>query len=85
MKWKKNTMTLALVAVLAGTGGCAYRHYLGMHGPSTRNYPEIHTEDIRDDIQCLECHSPKDNPGDAPATTHPGFKGCLKCHNDPLS
>ena len=81
---KTNTLlTIALLVALTGTAGCAYRYYLGMHGPSTRNYPEIHTEDIREDVQCLECHSPKDNPGDAPATSHPGFKGCFKCHNDP--
>lgn len=83
MQWKHAQMTLALLAVLAGTGGCAYRYYLGMHGPSIRKHPEVHTEDIREDTQCLECHSPANQSGEAPATSHPGFKGCLKCHNDP--
>ena len=80
---KKTALTLALLAALTASGGCAYRHYLGMSGPTTRNSPDIHTEAIKEDGQCLECHFPKDNSGDAPITSHPNFKGCLKCHNDP--
>lgn len=81
---KKRTLTLALVLVLMTSTGCAYRYYLGMHGPSNRSYPEIHLDSITEDAQCLECHSPKNNSGDAPTTNHPDFKGCLKCHNDPV-
>ena len=80
---RKQALTLALLVVLMSSGGCAYRYYLGMHGPSTRNSPEIHGESIKEDGQCLECHGSKDNSGDPPSTSHPDFKGCLKCHNDP--
>jgi len=81
---KKRLLTMLLLAMLASSAGCAYRHYLGMHGPSTRNCPDIHDASIKDDAQCLECHSPKNASGDTPTTSHPGFKGCLKCHNDPV-
>lgn len=75
--------TLIVLAILSASSGCAYRHYLGMHGPTIRKYPEIHTAEIREDSQCLGCHGP-DASADAPPTTHPGFKGCLDCHNEPL-
>ncbi len=81
MSLKKKT-SIALLLLLVSSSGCAYRYYLGMHGPSIRNTPEIHAG-VKDDSQCLECHNP-DDPTDAPPTTHPGFKGCLKCHNDVL-
>ncbi|MBR9982360.1 MAG: hypothetical protein KFF50_15115 [Desulfatitalea sp.] len=61
-------------------GGCAYRHYLGMHGPSVRRYPGIH-EGVTEDAQCLLCHHPDRDPA-GPPTSHPQFAGCLKCHND---
>jgi len=79
---KKQLLTLALLATLTTTAGCAYRHFLGMHGPTIKNYPEIHLDSIKEDAQCLECHAPKNSAGDAPATSHPDFKGCLNCHND---
>ena len=80
---RKKIMSLTLLLALATLSGCAYRYYLGMHGPTIKNYPEIHIDSIRDDAQCLACHKP-DNAENAPPTNHPGFKGCLKCHNDPL-
>ena len=61
-------------------GGCAYRHYLGMHGPSVRNYPDVH-EGVTQDAECLKCHDPEQEPV-GPPTSHPQFTGCLKCHND---
>jgi hypothetical protein len=64
-------------------GGCAYRHYLGLHGPSIKLYPDIH-EGITEDHECLECHHPDQDPYDGPPTSHPNFTGCLKCHNDGL-
>jgi predicted CXXCH cytochrome family protein len=78
----KRALTLALLVVLLSSAGCAYRYYLGMRGPSIGNSPDIHTASIKEDGQCLECHAPKDASGDAPLTSHPGFKGCLKCHDD---
>jgi len=63
-------------------GGCAYRHYMGLHGPSIQRFPEVH-EGVRTDAECLGCHHPDRDP-QGPPTTHPQFKGCLKCHNDPL-
>ena len=59
--------------------GCAYRYYMGMHGPSIKSYPEIH-EDIKEDNECLSCHHPDNAQG--PVTSHPDFKGCYKCHSD---
>jgi len=79
---RKTTLTLTLLLTLATLSGCAYRYYLGMHGPSIRNTPETHDETLRDDGQCLKCHQPGQSD-EAPATTHPGFKGCLNCHQDP--
>ena len=76
-------LTLALVVVLAATTGCAYRYYLGMHGPSIRHSPEIHEISVTDDAQCLECHSPDNRQAIPRRPSHPGFKGCIKCHNDP--
>jgi hypothetical protein len=62
--------------------GCAYRHYLGLHGPSIQRSPDIH-EGVREDAECLACHHPERDP-QGPPTTHPQFTGCLKCHNDPV-
>ncbi|KJS31486.1 MAG: hypothetical protein VR64_11915 [Desulfatitalea sp. BRH_c12] len=70
----------ALLLILLLSSGCAYRYYLGMHGPSIKRYPEIH-QGVTKDSECLECHHPERNPT-GPPTTHPGFTGCLKCHND---
>lgn len=69
---------VCLLMVLMGTG-CAYRHYLGLHGPSIALYPESH-QGVVEDVRCLECHHPDTNPS-GPPTSHPQFKGCLKCHN----
>jgi hypothetical protein len=77
-------LTLTIVIGLAATTGCAYRHYLGMHGPSIRHAPDIHDVSVTDDADCLGCHSPDNRQDGTPATSHPGFKGCIKCHNDPL-
>jgi hypothetical protein len=70
---------LLIVAVLSG---CAYRYYLGMHGPSIKMYPDIHAG-VTEDSECLECHHPQHEPS-GPPTAHPQFKGCLKCHNDDI-
>ena len=67
--------------ILVSVTGCAYRYYLGMHGPSIRNFPEVH-EGVTEDSECLECHHPDRDPS-GPPTSHPEFSGCLKCHNDP--
>ena len=77
-------LTFILLAFLTTSAGCAYRHYLGMHGPSIGNTPDIHDSSLREDAQCLDCHAMQDNAAGAPATTHPTFKGCLKCHSDPV-
>ena len=68
--------------ILAVVSGCAYRYYLGMHGPTIRNSPEVH-EGATEDSECLECHHPERDP-EGPPTPHPKFVGCLKCHNDPV-
>jgi len=70
----------SLFLILLLSSGCAYRYYLGMHGPSIKRYPEIH-QGVTKDSECLECHHPERNPT-GPPTTHPDFTGCLKCHND---
>jgi hypothetical protein len=74
---------LALLAVILLVSSCAYRHYLGIHGSSIKKFPDIHTG-ITADKSCLMCHTPGAAVR-APATSHPQFKGCLKCHNDDLT
>ena len=76
----KKALTLFFLLLTLSSAGCAYRHYLGMHGPSINSSSEIHV-DIQDDAECLDCHDPQTS-SDAPPTNHPNFKGCLKCHND---
>jgi hypothetical protein len=72
---------LIFFGVFWGTG-CAYRYYMGFHGPSIKAYPKIHEGVIRDE-DCLSCHRPDRDP-EGPPTTHPEFHGCLNCHNDDL-
>jgi hypothetical protein len=81
VKFKSFVALIGLFLVVFASG-CAYRYYLGMHGPSIRNYPEIHA-DARTDQACLGCHHPARDPS-GPPTSHPDFTGCLKCHNDPV-
>lgn len=71
-------MRFAAVFLLLGLVGC---YYLGMHGPSIRQFPDIHAG-ISEDAECLECHHPDHPVG--PPTSHPEFVGCLKCHNDDI-
>jgi hypothetical protein len=75
--------SIICAATLLILAGCAYRHYMGLHGPSIRSTPDIH-EGVTEDGQCLECHHPDRNPVGLP-TSHPQFTGCLKCHNDPVT
>lgn len=72
---KLSIMCLGIVLV----SGCAYQAYLGFHGTSIKLHPEIHTG-VSSDSECLQCHSPENPLG--PPTPHPGFTGCLECHND---
>ncbi len=58
--------------------GCAY---IGFHGKSIRNFPDMHHGFVKD-AECLDCHHPDNLEDNAPAVPHPGFTGCLKCHND---
>ena len=69
-------------AVLALCSGCAYRYYLGMHGPSIKVFPDVH-RGVTEDRECLACHDPALDPT-GPPTSHPRFTGCLKCHNDDI-
>ena len=82
MNGKRLYLTVIALSVLLAASGCAYRYYLGMHGPSIQAHQEIH-EGVEADEQCLECHDPGQNPS-GPPTSHPKFTGCLKCHNDPM-
>lgn len=75
-------MTVLILSIALGFSGCAYRYYLGMHGPSIKAFPEVHAG-VTEDQECLECHHPDKDPT-GPVTTHPNFTGCLKCHNDDL-
>ena len=79
---KQQVLTFFALITLTAMSGCAYRYYLGMHGPSTKNYPDVHSASIKEDSQCLVCHATKEETPDAPQTTHPTFTGCLKCHSD---
>ena len=71
---------LIVTGVWLVLGSCAYRYYLGLHGPSIRHFPDVHAG-VTEDAQCLACHDPNGDPG-GPPTTHPQFVGCLKCHDD---
>ena len=71
---------LLLILLASTLIGCAYRHYMGVHGPSIKGHPDIHAG-IATDQECLECHHPAKKP-QGPPTSHPQFTGCLKCHND---
>jgi hypothetical protein len=70
---------LVFCAMAVPSTGCAYRHYLGFHGPSVKAFQEIH-QGITEDQNCLTCHAPN-QAFNAPPTSHPRFTGCLKCHN----
>jgi hypothetical protein len=76
---KKYLQLILLIFILLASG-CAYKHYMGLHGPSIKAFPDIH-ENVTQDIECLACHHP-DKKTQGTATSHPGFKGCFKCHND---
>jgi len=76
----KKILNFLLVISMLLMCGCAYRHYLGMHGPSIKGFPDVH-ENAASDDQCLACHHPEKDP-QGPETSHPGFRGCLKCHNN---
>ncbi len=78
-----NQMMRCFIVVMFFISGCAYRYYIGLHGPSVQRFPEVHGN-VKQDHECLECHHPENKFDDAPPTTHPDFTGCLKCHNDAL-
>lgn len=71
-------LKLGCVMLMLGLAGC---YYLGMHGPSIRQFPDVHAG-VTEDAECLECHHPDHSVG--PPTSHPDFVGCLKCHNDDI-
>lgn len=80
----KRIYRVVLVGILLTVfTGCAYRYYLGFHGPSIQRFPDVH-EGVREDADCLACHNPDQDPV-GPPTSHPQFTGCLKCHDDPVS
>jgi hypothetical protein len=79
-----NLLRFSMLAIILGLAGCGYSYYLGLPGPSIWNYPDIHDADLKEDNQCLECHGSVDNDVGAPVTSHPGFHGCLKCHDSPV-
>ena len=78
---KKSIIVMALIFSILNFG-CAYRHYMGLHGPSIKSFPDVH-EGVTEDNECLQCHHPDRDP-EGPPTNHPHFTGCLKCHNDDL-
>ncbi|MCU0582165.1 MAG: hypothetical protein MUF26_06905, partial [Syntrophales bacterium] len=49
---------LMLFVSLFFFSACAYRHYLGMHGPSIKKFPQVHAG-FTADKACLMCHDPK--------------------------
>jgi len=78
----QTTFKAILVSMLTlSVLGCSgYGAYLGLHGKSIQLHPDVHDSSMTEDSQCLECHHPDHAEG--PPTPHPGFTGCLKCHND---
>jgi hypothetical protein len=79
---KNKAICILSLLIMLVVCSCAYRYYLGMHGPSIKRYPDIHAN-VTQDGECLECHHPQRDPT-GPPTTHPQFKGCLACHNDDI-
>jgi hypothetical protein len=71
---KRIAFCLALCLV---AGGCAYRHYLGVHGPSIRRFPEIHAG-ARLDEECLACHLPSPVPRLPEMPRRRGVNGLLR-------
>lgn len=78
--WVK--ITIVVMAVFL-TSACAYKHYLGIHGPSIKKHPVVH-QGFSTDQSCLICHGIGSTGKGVPKTNHPDFTGCLKCHNDNL-
>ena len=78
---KKVKTALFLLLILSICGCYGHGAYMGLHGKSIQNYPEIH-DAATQDSECLECHHPDSPQG--PPTPHPKFTGCLKCHNDEI-
>lgn len=78
---KSQFKLFVICTLLLALSGCAYRYYLGLHGPSIKLYPDEHEMEVTADHKCLECHHPDNDPV-GPSTSHPNFFGCLKCHND---
>ncbi len=72
--------SILAVAFSITLAACAHRYYLGFHGPTIKTFPDIHRAVVEDD-ECLGCHGDGDQ-SQGPPTSHPQFKGCLKCHND---
>ena len=62
---KKCTLIVVLCGFLLLISSCAYRHYLGLHGPSVKLYPDVH-EGVTDGKECLECHHPDKEPTGPP-------------------
>ncbi len=81
---KNRLLATASIILAVTSAGCAYRYYLGLHGPSKDNYPDVHTAEMTTDSHCLGCHAPENASDAIPATSHPSFTGCLRCHNDPV-
>ncbi len=70
---RKCFLPVLLLALALCAAGCAQRHYLGLHGPTVRRFPDAHAG-VSEDRACLQCHHPQ---GDR-------FVGCLKCHDDAI-
>ncbi len=54
---KKCTLIIIISSFLIVMSSCAYRHYLGFHGPSIKRSPDMH-EGVTEDEEFLECHHP---------------------------
>lgn len=70
---RKTIIILALLVLCIAVFGCAYRHYIGLHGPSIKAFPGVH-QAVTEDNECLKCHEPDGNP-EGPPTNHPHFTG----------
>lgn len=77
---KQIIISIIAIALTITLAGCAHRYYLGFHGPTIKAHPDIHNGFTKD-AECLGCHGEGDE-SKGPPTSHPQFKGCLKCHND---
>lgn len=84
MKFSLKMVVIVTLFFLISACAISGLYYLGFHGPSIRFTPDAHDGVDDDDMECIDCHGPDAEDPEIPPTTHSGFHGCFKCHNDEI-